>query len=76
MGKYFFETPRKHTIIHRVLILMRNKLQKVSYSPQQIAEITHILENANPLALYHISIEPEFQELFLSLKTYFTKMKQ
>lgn len=75
MGKYLFETPRKHTIIHRVLIHMRNKLQLNSYSPQQVAELTHILQSSNPLALYHLSTEPEFQELFFSLKNYFKNIK-
>ena len=55
---------------------MRYKLQETNYSPEQIAELSHILGNANPLALYHLSTECRFQEIFFSLKIYFKKVKQ
>jgi hypothetical protein len=37
MGKYFFETQRKHTIIHRVLIHLRSKIQQTQWTLKEIA---------------------------------------
>lgn len=51
-------------------MLLRNKLQKSIFNSQLIAELTTIFQNANPLALYHLSTQPEFQEMFLSLRIY------